>query len=228
MHAKPGQDCPDSRPTMKVEIAPMTTKLFFAIVWVVATLTTAPSSSASTGTSASDFIRDLGDKAIEVLRTSESSLEEREARFRTLLKDGFDIQFIGRFVLGKEWRRATPEQRSDYLNLFNEYILRTYSTRFGGYAGESLSIVRERPAGKRDVLVTTRIDRPGGQPIKADWRVRVIEGQHKIIDIMVQGVSMVLTQRSEFAALMKRGGVNGLIEALRARTDKFPATASAR
>ena len=93
--------------------------------------------------------------------------------------------------------------------------------------GENLTIVSEQPAGKKDIVVRTRIDRPSGPPIKADWRVRTTENRYRIIDIMVEGISMVLTQRSEFGALIKRKGMNGLLAVLRARVDRMPATASA-
>lgn len=175
---------------------------------------------------ASEFIRTLGDEAIRVLQDPDATLEHREATFRTLLKDGFDIAFLGRFVLGQQWRRASPEQQSEYQELFGEYILATYSSRFGGYAGEALTIIGERAAGKRDAVVSTRIDRPSGAPIRADWRVRADAGTFRIIDVSVEGVSMAITHRSEFGALVQRSGIDGLMGVLRARVEKMPATAA--
>ena len=176
---------------------------------------------------ASLFIRQLGDQAIAALRAPGASLEAREAQFRKLLSEGFDLAFIGRFVLGRHWRKATPEQRTDYMALFSEYVLQTYSSRLGGYAGETMAILSERPAGTKDMLVSTRIERPSGPPILANWRVRTSGERYRVIDIMVEGVSMVVTQRSEFAAVVQRHGLQGLIEVLRARTTKLPVTASA-
>ena len=173
---------------------------------------------------ASQFIRQLSDQAIATLSAPGGSLEGREAQFRSLLSQGFDLSFIGRFVLGRYWRQASPDQRADYLS---EYVLQTYSARLGGYAGESMTIISERQAGTKDVVVSTRIDRPSGPPILADWRVRITDGRYRIIDIMVEGVSMVVTQRSEFAAVIQRRGLQGLIEVLRARTTKLPVTAAA-
>ena len=124
------------------------------------------------------------------------------------------------------WRDATTEQRDSYQQLFSEYILRVYSSRFGGYSGEKLAIVEERSAGQQDVMVATRIDRPSGPPIMAEWRVRAGGSGHKIIDVMVEGVSMAATQRSEFGAIIKRDGIDGLIHLLDVRTAKVSATAS--
>jgi phospholipid transport system substrate-binding protein len=175
---------------------------------------------------AAKFIQSLGDRAIATLQQDNLSLEQREQVFRRLLSDGFALELLGRFALGRHWRRATPEQRSDYAVLFSNYILKTYSKRLGGYAGETLAVTGTRDAGKQDVLVQTRISRPSGPPLEAGWRVRTINGTMKIIDIMVEGISMALTQRQEFAAVISQRGVDGLIIALRARADEMSATAS--
>jgi phospholipid transport system substrate-binding protein len=170
------------------------------------------------------FIGQLGAKAISVLQQNGSSLEERERQFRALLAEGFAMEFIARFVLGRHWNTATEEQREDYLQVFTEYVLRTYSRRLGGYAGEEFAVIGGRPAGQHDILVQTRIDRPSAADIMADWRVRAFDGELRIIDIMVEGVSMAVTQRSEFAAVISRDGFDGLLQALRARTQRFPAS----
>ena len=181
-------------------------------------------SSAATPTEgASQFVKWLAEQAIAALRAPGMSLEQRETVFRNLLRQGFDLPFLGRFVLGRHWRTATPEQRDDFQQVFEEYILSTYSYRLGGYAGESFTVLSARAAGSKDAMVSTRIARPSGPPVKADWRVRVINGQYKIIDIMVVGVSMAVTQRSEFASVIKRNGFEGLLTALQARVDRFPA-----
>lgn len=171
--------------------------------------------------SAAAFIRKLAGQAIGILQSSNVRLAAREAQFRVLMSNGFDMPFIARFVLGKHWRKATPQQRSDYVALFTEFILQTYSRRMGGYSGQSFAVAGARAAGKRDILVRTRIVRPGGPPIKADWRVRPKGGEYRIIDIMVEGVSMAVTQRSEFNAVVRQRGMPGLLQALRARTQKF-------
>ena len=193
-----------------------------------------PSQRAEAATSpegAAQFIQWLGDQAISALSSPGYSLEQREAAVRGLLRQGFDLPFIGRFVLGRHWRTMAPDQQAQYQqaqyqDLFSEYILQTYSSHLGGYAGESLSITSARPAGSKDAIVRTRIVRPSGPPVEADWRVRAQGSQYLIIDVTVEGVSMAVTQRSEFASVIKNNGFEGLLAALRARTDKMPATAN--
>ena len=173
------------------------------------------------------FVQRLGDQAVQTLGASDMSLEEREEKVRGLLREGFDFAFIGRFVLGRHWRTMTPEQQSDYLQLFSAFVLKVYSSRLGGYAGETFKITGTRPAGKQDILVRTEIIRPSGPPLDCEWRVRVIDGRQRIIDVMVAGISMAVTQRSEFSSVISRNGFEGLLHALRARAMKMPATASA-
>ncbi len=175
---------------------------------------------------AAKFVEWLAGQALATLQSTEGTLAQREASFRALLRQGFDLKLIGRFVLGRSYRTATPEQRSEFQSLFEEFLLKSYASRMGGYKGESFRIVKAIPAGDKDALVRTHIQRPSGPPLKADWRVRARGDQYRIIDIMVGGVSMALTQRSEFDAVIRRGGMNGLLTALRARVQKYSIASS--
>lgn len=175
---------------------------------------------------AAQFIHTLGNQAISALRATNLTLEQREAQFRGLLAQGFDLRFIGRFVLGKHWRSATADQQNDYLALFSEYVLQTYASRLGGYAGQTLTVVGARQASEKDIVVQTQIDRPSGSPILAEWWVRAKGEQYRIIDVAVEGISMAMTQRAEFGAVVQRNGIPGLLAVLRARTTKISATAA--
>jgi phospholipid transport system substrate-binding protein len=166
---------------------------------------------------ATAFIQDLSQKAISVLRDQSKTEAEREATFRGLLKEGFDMNFIGRFVLGVNWNRASEPQREEYQELFNEYVLKTYTARLGGFTNEEFKITGSQPAGKKDVMVHSQVLRPDGPPVTADWRLRLVDGAPKVIDVVVEGVSMSISQRQEFASVVQSKGVDGLIELLRAR-----------
>ncbi len=168
---------------------------------------------------ASQFVRKLGDETIAVLATPDATAEQRKARFRELLDEGFAVETIGRFALGRYWRAATPAQRSDYLRLFREFVLETYAGRLGTYAGETLEIIQACPLNQNDTMVSTEIQSPDGPPIRVDYRVRAQPAGLKIIDVFVEGVSLITTQRAEFASVINRtGGVEGLLELLREHT----------
>jgi phospholipid transport system substrate-binding protein len=194
---------------------------------LAALLVCAWSPSARAAQEASDFVQNLGDHAISVLQDNVGSLAEREARFRALLVEGFDLDFIGRFVLGGYWKKTDADQRANYLRAFGEFIVRKYSAMLGGYAGETLTVVSEQSSGAKDILVLTRIERPSGPPLEAHWRVRIRDGSPRIIDVMVAGISMAVTQRAEFNSVIKRHGVDGLIQILDAQSDKLSATSAA-
>ncbi|MBT3928294.1 MAG: ABC transporter substrate-binding protein [Rhodospirillaceae bacterium] len=176
---------------------------------------------------ASNFVQRLGDQAIGVLQDDGISLAEREALFRDILVEGFDLKLIGRFVLARHWKRANKEQQINYLRAFGEFIVRKYSAMLGGYSGEVLTVVSEQASGDKDVMVHTRIDRPSGPPIETYWRVRGKDGALRIIDVVVEGISMAVTQRAEFKSVVQRHGVDGLIQILDAQSNKLSATASA-
>lgn len=180
---------------------------------------------ATTPDGAKKFIEGLSKQAFQALQT-EGDLMAKEQKVQVLLSETFDLQLIGRYVMGPAWKKATPEQQDQYQTLFRQFVLQTYSRRLGGYSGQTFVVVNAKPIGKRDVLVSTRIARPSGPPVVAGWRVRQKDGSHRILDVMVSGVSMVVTQRSEFRAVVRRQGINGLIETLRVQVSKFSATGS--
>lgn len=161
------------------------------------------------------FINTLGSEAIQVLGPSVPAAR-RTARFRELFNQDFDIPGIGRFVLGRYWRTATPEEQKEFLTLFHEYISRAYSARLGEYGGEPFRVTGARPNGE-ETVVSSEVQRSNGSKIEIDWYVAGQGGKLKITDVYVGGVSMKVTQRDEFAAVIQRNGgqVSALIAQLR-------------
>ncbi len=169
------------------------------------------------------FISGLADKAIAALGEKNTSLAEKERRFRSLLNENFAVEAIARWVLGRHWRKATEAQRKEYLALFEDLLVVTYTDRFSRYSGETLEILRTLGNGGKDVVVYSRIVKPtGGDPLKVDWRVRETAGRYRIVDVMVAGISMGQTQRSEFSSVIRRngGGMEGLLAEIRKRVNK--------
>ena len=180
-----------------------------------------PLAAALTPNAAARHIDWLGREATRLLSASGTSVAAREAAVGRLIRQGFQIDFIARFALGRAWRSATPEQRGEYQRLFTLYVVKTYARRLGGYSGETLRVTGVRKAGRRDMLVDSVIERANNQPIRIGWRLREFAGQPKIIDVTVEGVSMAVTQRQEFATVLRNGGMNGLLQLLRARTQRL-------
>lgn len=162
------------------------------------------------------FIKNLAKTGIGILSNGEE--DARQSAFRTLLHDNFDMKTIGRFALGKYWKTTSKDEQKEYLTLFEDMIVKVYSRRFGDYNGEELKITTARKEGDKDVLVSSVIIPNSGPQISVDWRVRKNKGgKYKVIDIMVEGVSMSLTQRSDFSSVIQRGGgkIDVLLDHLR-------------
>ena len=162
------------------------------------------------------FIQELGNDAIKELTDPAIPQSEREARFRRVLVDRFDMAAISKFVLGRYWRSTNEAQRVAFQQLFVDFIVRSYSVRFSEYLGEGLKVMGSSAEDRGTIVVHSRIDMPSSEDIRVDWQLRHADDDFAIVDIIVEGVSMNVTHRSEFASMINdRGGVNGLIEALR-------------
>lgn len=171
---------------------------------------------------AKDFIQKLGDEAVSTIAATQQDEEARLRQFRSLLNENFDVPGIGRFVLGRYWRVATPEQRDEYLKLFEESIIRTYARRFSDYSGETITVEKARKDGEGFILVDSVIQRPTGGPVAVTWRLLEQDKGFKIVDVVVEGVSMSVTQRSDFASVIQSGGGNieALLKVMRERLGK--------
>lgn len=175
---------------------------------------------ADTAAEGKAFIENLAEQAIAALTPPGISRDEREARARSLLTDNFAVPTIGQFVLGRHWRSASPEERAEYLRLFEELIVVTYVDRFSRYSGERLNVtnaVVDQQSG--DVLVYSQITRPAGGPVQVAWRVRRMPPSFKVVDVLVEGVSMGQTQRSDFASVIRNNGgaLSALLDEMRRR-----------
>lgn len=173
---------------------------------------------ASGGAGAQSFVQNMADEAIGFLGSQGMSHEQKKNAFRKLLQDSFDMKTIGRFALGRYWRVATPAERDEYQKLFEKMVIDVYSSRFAEYQGQSFETRGFREDGAKDTLVTSFIVPKDGPEIQVDWRVRNKDGRYKVVDIMVEGVSMSVTQRSDFSSVIQRGGgsVSALLTHLRA------------
>jgi len=165
------------------------------------------------------FIRSTGQEAINSLTAQNMTDQERQERFRQILKRTFAVGVIARFTLGRYWRVATKAQRAEYSKLFEDFLVRAYAERFKGYSGEGFEVGQMRQINDREQLVQSEVVLADGRRIPVHWRVRHTAG-YRVVDVLVEGVSMAITQRDEFAAIINRNGgkVDGLLAALREKT----------
>lgn len=180
-----------------------------------ATLVTASANNVAEG--AKNFIASMGDRGINFLGNPSMSDDAKKAEFRKLLNDSFDMNTIGRFSLGTYWKTATPAQQAEYQKLFNAMIVKVYSKRFSEYKGQSFEVKSARKENEKDSVVTSFIVPNDGPKVQVDWRVRNKGGSYRVVDVIVEGVSMSQTQRADFASVIQRGGgkVDVLLDHLR-------------
>jgi phospholipid transport system substrate-binding protein len=135
-----------------------------------------------------------------------------------------DFEHATRLAVGRAWREASPEQRKRLVSEFRNMLVRTYSNAIGTYQGQTLKVLPSRgKADPEETIVRTQFVRPGGQPLPIDFSMHQTPEGWKVYDITVEGVSLVLTYRSEFDAIVKQQGIDGLIKAL--ATKNIPAAA---
>ncbi|QXM25574.1 ABC transporter substrate-binding protein [Elioraea tepida] len=164
---------------------------------------------------AAGFIEARGAEVIAVIN-GPGTLEEKRERVAAILREAVDVRGVAQFVLGRHWRTATAPQRDAYLALFEELLVRTLSSRFGELNGASFTVSRAQMVSEDEAVVSTVVTRPNTPAVTLDWRVADIGGKPKIVDLVAEGTSLRITQRSEYSAVVQRsGGVDGLLNAMR-------------
>ena len=159
------------------------------------------------GKKAETFVQALGDDAISSLKSTVGDASARRGEFKRILSSKFDMDMIARFALGRYWAIARDDEKKQYTRLFKDMVIDVYTQRFSDYSDQELDVVGSKAAGRKDFIVNTLI-KGSSQPVRVDWRVR----NDQVIDVIVEGVSMSVTQRSEFASIIQRNG--GKIESL--------------
>jgi phospholipid transport system substrate-binding protein len=191
----------------------------FATGALLLSLSTQPSMAQPTVEQAKGLVQTVGGQVLDILQNDSLVREEKVDRLIALLEGPIDLDLIARLILGRHWREASEEQREEYLALFRAFALDSLASKLHVYQGQEFEIIGARVVSDQDAVVSTRIlsaDRP---PLDVDWRLRQVDGGALVaIDVIVAGVSLIVTQRSEFGAVVQRQGLEGLLSELRQRT----------
>jgi phospholipid transport system substrate-binding protein len=164
------------------------------------------------------FIEQLGAKAIAISQGGDPTARLDEVT--ALLDQAADVPLIARLVLGRHWRSLDEAQRQEFIAVFRDYILGGIARRLGGSGGvREVAVTGSRRARGDDSMVRTEVTLANGNPpARVDWRVRREDDGDgfKILDVVAEGVSLVVTTRSEFDSAIARGGIDGLLDQMRA------------
>ena len=185
-----------------------------AVVFAATVLLRAPVASAETPVT---FVERLGSDALDVLDNEDLTKDQRMDAFLRVLDAGFDIDAMGRFVLGRYWRTANEMERKEYLMLFRERVARLFASRLGRFNGEGFKVIDSRAQSVNLTVVASQLLLPPLPPISVDWHVRRRGGDYRIIDVVVQGISETQTQRNSFAnaIVCSENGLRALLDQLR-------------
>lgn len=166
------------------------------------------------------FVAGMAERAANSLTEEGIGTAERRKRFRRLMLEYFAFEGIAKWVLGRYWRRASATERTEYLGLFEDLMVVAYADRFAKYSGEKLDVGKSEIRGANDILVHSVFTRPQGlRPVAVVWRMRQRDATFKVVDLMVEGLSMGLTQQKEFTSVIRKHGgkVQGLLDELKKR-----------
>ena len=157
------------------------------------------------------YIEEVGQQAINILKTPIEDLQTRELLFEKMLNNNFDKKLIHRAVLGRAAKGASKEQLERFGKSFDKHIVKVYASQLGVYSNQLFIIDKAFKKGKKDTIVSTHIEHETAPPLRIDWRLRDRGKGIKIIDIAIEGVSLLATKRADFGASIKKGGLHALI-----------------
>ena len=170
---------------------------------------------ASSFSAEKDFVSNFADSAIDILSDNEILEGEKNGKFTDLVMSAIDLNLISKFVLSKTWKNATDDQKERYIQAFKDYFINSYANKLDQYSGEQVEVVDAEEAGKY-VIVNSFIYREGTDTLKINlkWRLLNRDNEIKIIDLNIEGISLIIAQREEFQSFLanNEGDLEKLIE----------------
>lgn len=173
------------------------------------------------GAKAEAFVKKTTDEGITQIINADIPQKEKDARFEKLFNNALDLKFIGQFVLGRYWKTATNEQKKQFIDAYRDLNIKTWSQRFDEFKGKEFIFKGTTPSNSANqIFVNSLVPMDQGEPAKVVWRVKQTGDNFKIVDIIIENVSLAITARNEYTAYVKSapGGINDLIKDLQNKT----------
>ena len=149
------------------------------------------------------FVSTFTEEAISILSNDSINDSEKTKAFTSLVMSSIDLPLISKFVLARSWKESSDDQKQRYLIAFKDYFVNSYANKLDQYSGEKIAIIDSEEAGKY-VIVNSNIVREGTDTLKINlkWRLLNRDGQIKIIDLNIEGISLIIAQREEFQSFL--------------------------
>ena len=168
-----------------------------------------------------EVVQGTSDQVLAVLAEQDLSKESRLDKVRAIVLRSVDFETLSRLVLARNWSRFSPAQQQEFVQEFQDHLATTYGRRLDDYRNEKVAIVGDRQEPNGDWTVKSKILRGGGSnDIDVDYRLRQTNGQWKVIDFIIEQVSLVANFRSQFQEIVSSGGPEHLLQVLREKTAK--------
>jgi len=203
-----------------------TRRLLIAAGVVLFGWTAAPAVQASADPTS--FIQEVSSQAItQMAPAAQETDQQRAAKLKPLLEKYFDMPAIAKYMLGSYWRKATPEEQSDFTATLTDFLALAYGKRFATYTGHEMQVGRVRDEGDGRTTVFSTVKLPQGDPARVDWTIEAAGDSYKIADVKVEGLSLADTHRQEFASVISSNGgsIGKLIQVLKKKVGTDTATA---
>ncbi len=159
------------------------------------------------------------DDVLKVLRVPGSDTKARAQQIEDIAKQRFDFTTMSKLVLKRDWKRFTPAEQTDFVSEFTDYLSASYGTRIARYANEDVVTLGARAEVNNDVTVQTAIKGGEFDGATIDYRMRLLTGKWQVIDVVIEGISLVSNFRSQFADVIAKGGPQELLKRIRAKND---------
>ncbi len=189
----------------------LTRRLLLAALPLLCTTRAARAQAAETA-----FIRDKANALLAIVNGDASDAAKQDAVGK-LLAEAVDVDGVARFVVGRYWRTATAQEQQEYSKLFGDLLRLTIAARFGELKGLNFQVLGPTRRDEEAQGVATVIERPGQPPANVEWKIAQVGGVLKVVDLVAEGTSLRLTQRSEYTSVLQRnnGQFAGLLSAMR-------------
>jgi phospholipid transport system substrate-binding protein len=165
-------------------------------------------------------VQQTTDAVVAVLADKNLTADQKRRKIEDIVDAHFDFATLSRLVLARNWKALTPAQQTEFIEQFKKHLSLTYGRNVESYHNEHVTITGDRKEAGNDWTVKTKILRPGGADILVDYRLRKQDGGWRVIDVIIEGVSLVANYRSQFQAIASNHGPARVVELLREKNAK--------
>jgi phospholipid transport system substrate-binding protein len=196
-------------------------RLFLVAIAICSAATvSATPTTAATQADAGKYIESIGSRALAIISDKALDKAGKQTKLEAIFSESVDFNWVSRFVMGRYWRQATDAQKARYTTEYKKFLILNYTSRFTQYSSGSFKVTSSKDTGNNEFLVNMQIQagNKNSDPVYVDYRVRANESGFKIFDVIVEGVSLLATQRSEFGSVLANEGIDHLIDQLVAKS----------